>query len=392
MGKKEKMLDYIMDNIQWLLATEASEVVPYYNMSEEVFYRAKEYLAEGWIDPEEVVCLVSTSIFRPWKSGIVFTTDCIFCKPWGAYNKHMCFYWAYECADFGLVNGDFHEDRMKILMKGLEEISEEEDEQLQQKSNEIADVGKKVGLSLLGVMAVIDVFSLIGDNKVKQNNERITREISGVTNDQKQERIDATEIYEKFEMLIYEFVNAYGAYEKLEQCEDAEREAEICDLYVHSIMDVLLQLWRQVLDNENISPEQSEEHYKKYVDWQNFWALLFYDDEQFNKTYVMYDATNNSDQLEGMPAVWRVILVTMDALLENEWEDTFSDVVIYDFAETIVGNGKEMQELMSDVSFDELDEFGEKIEDIVNSNNQAVVRLGENLGRATDFLADLLDR
>ena len=106
----------------------------------------------------------------------------------------------------------------------------------------------------------------------------------------------------------------------------------------------------------------------------------------------MYDATNNSDQLEGMPAVWRVILVTMDALLENEWEDTFSDVVIYDFAETIVGNGKEMQELMSDVSFDELDEFGEKIENIVNSNNQAVVRLGENLGRATDFLADLLDR
>ena len=51
MGKKEKMLDYIMDNIQWLLGTEASEVVPYYNMSEEVFYRAKEYLAEGWIDP-----------------------------------------------------------------------------------------------------------------------------------------------------------------------------------------------------------------------------------------------------------------------------------------------------------------------------------------------------
>ena len=84
MSKKDRMLNYISNNVKWFLNTDTSvEVIPYYDMSSSVFLRAKEYLVSGYVDFDDVVCLVSTSIFEPGKSGILFTTDAMYCKSWG---------------------------------------------------------------------------------------------------------------------------------------------------------------------------------------------------------------------------------------------------------------------------------------------------------------------
>ena len=44
MSKKDRMLNFISNNVKWFLSTDSSvEVIPYYNMSSSVFSRAKEY-------------------------------------------------------------------------------------------------------------------------------------------------------------------------------------------------------------------------------------------------------------------------------------------------------------------------------------------------------------
>ena len=84
MSKKDKMLNYISDNVKWFLSTDSSiEVIPYHKMSNAVFARAKQYLVSGDVKFEDVVCLVSTSILESGKSGILFTTDAMYCKSWG---------------------------------------------------------------------------------------------------------------------------------------------------------------------------------------------------------------------------------------------------------------------------------------------------------------------
>ena len=84
MSIKDRMLNHISNNVEWFLNTDVSvEVIPYYNMTNSVFSRAKEYLVTGYVDFDDVVCLVSTSILEPGKSGILFTTDAMYCKSWG---------------------------------------------------------------------------------------------------------------------------------------------------------------------------------------------------------------------------------------------------------------------------------------------------------------------
>jgi hypothetical protein len=133
------------------------------------------------------------------------------------------------------------------------------------------------------------------------------------------------------------------------------------------------------MENVDISPEDDEK-YTEYGNWVGFWALMFYDGEQFKEAYPI-------DLLEEMPECWSAILSLMDEILEDVWDDSFSGA-LYEFAETIINNSAEILELTADPDWD--DELFDRMEEILESNNQAVKSLGDVLDRATDFLNDLL--
>lgn len=379
MSKKDRMLDYISNNVKWFLSTtdSSTEVIPYYNMSNAVFSRAKEYLVSGYVDFDDVVCLVSTSIWEPGKSGILFTTDAMYCKSWGLLTtKYYNYYFNYEFAEFDFHN-DFHENRMKELMKDLNDISveENENEQFAQKINDIIDMGKKVGTVALGGMALLDILSSIGDNEVSQNNDKIAQEIAKLENSNNQETVNAITIYKEFIPLINQFANI---------CEKAGEEGddiseETYYAMISSLEDLLLALYKQTVENVDISPEDVEE-YTRYGNWLGFWTLMFYDGEQFREAYPI-------ELLEEMPECWSTIVELIDEILEDEWEDSFSGT-IYEFAETVINNNVEILELMSDSDWD--DDFLESMSEMVEANNQAVKSLENVLDRATDYLNDLL--
>lgn len=378
MSKKDIMLNYISNNVKWFLNTDTSvEVIPYYNMSSSVFLRAKEYLVSGYVDFDDVVCLVSTSIFEPGKSGILFTTDAMYCKSWGLLTtKYHNNYFSYEFAKFDFHN-DFYEDRMKALMKKLNDISIEEDEteQLNKKINDVIDMGKKVGVATLGGMALLDILSSIVDNVVSQNNDKIANEIARLENSNNQETVNAITIYKDFIPLMNDFANV---------CEKAGNEGddvseETSYEMISSLEELLLALYDQTLDNVDISPEDVDE-YSRFGNWLGFWALMFYDGDQFRESYPI-------ELLEEMPECWNAVIDLMDELLEDVWEDSFSNIV-YGFAESVVSNSTELMELMESSDWD--DDFIESMSEIVESNNQAVKDLEDALDRATDFLNDLL--
>lgn len=378
MSKKDIMLNYISNNVKWFLNTDTSvEVIPYYNMSSSVFLRAKEYLVSGYVDFDDVVCLVSTSIFEPGKSGILFTTDAMHCKSWGLLTtKYHNNYFSYEFAKFDFHN-DFYEDRMKALMKKLNDISIEEDEteQLNKKINDVIDMGKKVGVATLGGMALLDILSSIVDNVVSQNNDKIANEIARLENSNNQETVNAITIYKDFIPLMNDFANV---------CEKAGNEGddvseETSYEMISSLEELLLALYDQTLDNVDISPEDVDE-YSRFGNWLGFWALMFYDGDQFRESYPI-------ELLEEMPECWNAVIDLMDELLEDVWEDSFSNIV-YGFAESVVSNSTELMELMESSDWD--DDFIESMSEIVESNNQAVKDLEDALDRATDFLNDLL--
>lgn len=378
MSKKDKMLNYISNNVKWFLNTDTSvEVIPYYNMSSSVFLRAKEYLVSGYVDFDDVVCLVSTSIFEPGKSGILFTTDAMYCKSWGLLTtKYHNNYFSYEFAKFDFHN-DFDENRMKALMKNLNDISikEDETEQLNKKINDVIDMGKKVGAATLGGMVLLDILSSIGDNVVSQNNDKIANEIARLENSNNQETVNAITIYKDFIPLMNDFANV---------CEKAGNEGddvseETSYEMISSLEELLLALYDQTLDNVDISPEDVDE-YSRFGNWLGFWALMFYDGDQFRESYPI-------ELLEEMPECWDAVIDLMDELLEDVWEDSFSNIV-YGFAESVVSNSTELMELMESSDWD--DDFIESMSEIVESNNQAVKDLEDALDRATDFLNDLL--
>lgn len=378
MSKKDTMLNHITNNVKWFLSTDESvEVIPYYNLSNAVFSKVKKYLVSGYVDQDDVVCLVSTSILEPGKSGILFTTDAMYCKSWGLLTtKFHNYYFEYECAEFD-VHNDFYENRMKELMKDLNDISVEEDknEQLAQKINEIVDVGKKVGTAVLGGMALIDVLSSIGDSVVAQNNDKIANEIAKLENSNNPETVNAISIYKEFIPLMNKFADA---------CEKSGEEGEDIsgETYysmISALYDLLLELYFQVSDNIDISPD-NEEEYSNFGNWLGFWSLMFYDNDQFREVYPI-------DLLEEMPECWDVIIGLMDEILEDVWEESFSGEV-YGFADTVVNNSVEILEMMTDSDWD--DGFLERMGEIIESNNQAVKLLADVLDRATDYLNELL--
>lgn len=377
MSKKDRMLNHISNNVKWFLSTDTSvEVIPYYNMTNSVFTRAQEYLAKWYVDFDDVVCLVSTSILEPGKSGILFTTDAMYCKSWGLLTtKYHNYYFNYEFAEFDFHN-DFYENRMKELMKDLNDISDDEDEteQLNQKNNDIIDMGKKVGTVALGGMALLGILSSIGDSVVSQNNDKIANEIAKLENSSNQETVNVITIYKEFIPLMNQFADV---------CEKAGDEGddiseEISYAMISSLNDLFLALYSQTVQNVDVSPD--DEEYTRFKTWLQFWTLMFYDGDQFREVYPI-------DLLKEMPECWDAVIGLMDKISVDEWDDSFSSIV-YEFAEKVISNNAEISELMSSSDWD--DDFIERMEEIFESNNQAVKSLEDALDRATDYLIDLL--
>lgn len=378
MSKKERMLNHITNNVKWFLSTDNSvKVIPYYNMSNTIFSTAKKYLVSEYVDFDDVVCLVSTSILEPGKTGILFTTDAMYCKSWGLLTKKCHnYYFSYDFAEFDFYN-EFYENRMKELMKDLNDISIDEDknEQRDQKINEIIDFGKKAGTAILGGMAILDIMASTSDNLVSQNNDKIAMEIAKLENSNNQDTVNAITIYKSFIPLMNEFADI---------CEKAEEEGDDFSektyySLIASLNDLLLELYYQTLDNVDISPD-NEDEYTRFENWIVFWALMFYDNEQFRESYPI-------ELLEEMPECWDAIIGLMDQMLEDVWEDSFSEIV-YGFSEIIINNSVELLDLMSNSDWD--DEYIEGMSEIVESNNQAVKSLENVLYRAIDFLNELL--
>ena len=385
MSKKDKMLNYIENKVKWFLYTDASvEIIPYYNLSRAMFSRAKEYLVSGCVDEDDVVCLVSTSILEPGKSGILFTTDAMYCKSWGLLTtKYRNYYSRYDFAKFDFHN-DFYEDRMKELMKNLNDISIEEDENEQraQKIDKIIDIGKKAGTAALGGMVLLDILSSISDDVVNQNNNKIANEIAKLENSEDPETVSAISIYKEFIPLMNKFADA---------CENAENEGENIRKETHCAMitgiyELLSELLSQISNNTDISPDDEEE-YSRYNKWLFFWTLMFYDKDLFREAYPI-------DLLEEMPECWDAIIgfmdgliEEMDGLVEDVWEESFSNEV-YGFANTVINNSSEILDLVSDSDWDE--ETIERLGEMIESNNQAVKTLANVLEKATDFLQELL--
>lgn len=374
MSKKERMLEYISNNLKWLLSTDSFEFIPYYSMSNTVFSRAKEYLVNGDVVLDDVVCLVSTSILELGKSGILFTTDAMYCKSWGIFTKKCRnHYFNYEFAEFNFYN-EFYEERMKGLMKDLYGVSIDENkcEKSNQKINNLIDIGYKVGSALGGLL---DIVSYIGDEVVSKNNGKIIHEISNLENSSDDETINVIKFYKEFILLINQFSNVLEL--ALNEGDDICEETSYAVLL--SLQGVFLVLYDQTTENIDISPEDYEE-YILYSNWLIFWALMFYDGEQFREAYPI-------ELLEEMPEWWSVMLGLMDEVLEDVWEGSFSGT-IYEFAETVINNNNEALELMSCSDFD--DEFINSMSNIVESNNKAVKFLEDVLNRATNYLNDQL--
>lgn len=381
MTRKERLLGHITSNIDYFMETTAAvKVIPYTEITDAVLARAQQYIASLTIDRDEVVCLISTSISEYGKSGILFTTDAVYCRAWGIFtSKYWSLYYTADIAEFGIYN-EFNPDRMREIMRGLDYINSDENEieqKREQRLEKIVDTGLKLGKAVLKGMALVEEISLMSDSEVAQNNEKIANEleklpvVGGENNNQ--EKADEISIYEEFVPLINHF-------DSICEINEDELDEDTFKEIVSTIRDILEKLYKQTLDNIGVTPDK-EERYREYENWLDFWSLMFYDSTQFKEKYPI-------EVLEDAPESWRRIIGMMDDMLEEKWEDSFSNLVDM-FAETILDNREEINDFMSGTDWDE--ELLEEINEKIQINNDAVKIFSDELGKAVNFLEKILE-
>lgn len=235
-----------------------------------------------------------------------------------------------------------------------------------------------MGTGALVGMAIADLFTHISDSIVSQNNERISNETAQLQQNPDPLLDSAMEIYNPFIQLIITFAKSAP-----EDDGPDEIDVETALNYIDSLNDILMELYNQANKYLDISPD--DEEYQKYIQWLEFWSLMFFDSDEFDNKYRQISA------LTDMPEMWDVIAKSMDSILENDegWDEQFSDI-LYSFGATIYDNLNSVLELMENPSFDE--DFVESMNEIIASNNQAVYTLEYALDRATDYLLSLLSR
>ena len=372
MEKKDRMLEHIKNNARWLMQTDTYEFIPYYELSASTFSRVKDYIASD-AQYNDVVCLISTSVFSNGKSGILFTTDYVYSRNWGPLNKiYKNSISSYATTEFDYAN-DFYSDRMRELMSdlyGIERKCEKE-----RKQEERLNTGKKIGGAVLGGMALLEALDEISDLFVSQNNDNIADEINQL--DSYNEEINQLDSYNDEINIAMEIYDSYfPLVNRLNYLAEENDDSEETLYEVTCILNhILLKLYGEV--NDYLDMQEDDENYTYFLHWLEFWALMFYDNKGFRENYP-------TKELEDMPELWDEIAAIMDSLLEDEgWEESFSDI-LFDFGEEVIYNLVELYEATKKSNFNE-DDY-RKIGKILESNDRALYKLEDALDRATDCL------
>ena len=127
-NKKERMLNHIQNNAGWFMTASNYKVIPYTELSTNIFNTAKSNFA--WdADYDDVVCLISTSIWEDGKCGVLFTTKNVYTKSWGgpftsSYKNPLSKGYS---AEFSNNVNEFNTSRMREMLWDLYTIAQEED-------------------------------------------------------------------------------------------------------------------------------------------------------------------------------------------------------------------------------------------------------------------------
>jgi len=168
MSKKDKMLNLIECNTNVFMETDSYDVISYKELSKETFNQAKKSFANGAYY-EDVVCLISTSIMKKGKSGVLFTTQGLYAKSWGGIfaDSYHYDYSEYSLASFNnALNVDINNDGMIELMKYLYAIQEE---------STTAKVGGRLAAAGLALGALSELFNMFKDDEIDKGNYDIEK-------------------------------------------------------------------------------------------------------------------------------------------------------------------------------------------------------------------------
>ena len=135
---KQAMLSVITDFADLIMNASDYSVIPYYDIDNDTANRIRTYFSDD-INNDDIVALISTSVFDTGKTGIVFTTYAVYTRDWGFLPKtDMNSYFEHDTATFTSSN-DFDIDMLKDLMKVLFDIfSDELAKELTKGAKEIA--------------------------------------------------------------------------------------------------------------------------------------------------------------------------------------------------------------------------------------------------------------
>ncbi|WP_455035129.1 hypothetical protein [Lachnoanaerobaculum gingivalis] len=119
---KQAMLNYIFDYADSLMNASGYTILPYYDLDNSTMNRIQSYFSSD-INSDNIVALISTSVFDPGKTGIVFTNYAVYTRDWGILPEtDINFLYEYDTASFTSSN-DFQIGVLTYIMERLFEIS-----------------------------------------------------------------------------------------------------------------------------------------------------------------------------------------------------------------------------------------------------------------------------
>lgn len=121
MDVKQEMLYCVLNNSDFIMRRSDHTIIPYCDLDNSTISRIKEYFSYD-ISSDDIVALISTSVFDPGKTGIVFTTSCVYTRDWGFFpDTDENYLWNAENATFSSSN-DFEPGVLRTVMQELSEI------------------------------------------------------------------------------------------------------------------------------------------------------------------------------------------------------------------------------------------------------------------------------
>ena len=119
---KQAMLNYIFDYADSLMNASGYTVLPYYDLDNSTMNRIQAYFSSD-INSDNIIALISTSVFDSGKTGIVFTNYAVYTRDWGILPEtDTNFLFEYDTASFTSSN-DFQIGVLTYIMERLFEIS-----------------------------------------------------------------------------------------------------------------------------------------------------------------------------------------------------------------------------------------------------------------------------